>query len=496
MQRCAFGNFEFNQDRRILLRDDKPVPTGVRALALLGALLASRGQPVSKKMLMDAAWPGQAVEESNLSVQIAALRRILGPSPGGTSWIATVPRGGYRFDDKPATAAPTRPIPTKRPSIMVKSFENASGDPRQDYLASGITDDVIIALSRYRWFLISTRQLPENGTDYLIEGSLRKSGEQVRIAVQLIETLTLATVWTDRYHIAYSDIFAIQDEIAERIAGALEPELLKSESVHAVSRHTGNITAWDLVRQGMWHFHHITPDGHARALDLFREAARLDPDLPEAHLWLARVLGGMIFFGWASDVAAAYAEGSQAALHAVLLDERNPYAHYGLAIVSAVSGHLEQAIHAAERAIEINPSFALGHLVHGMGLLYSGHSTDAASAFKHGIELSPHDPHNFIWLNLAGLAKLAGGNAAGGRADAVHALKIRPDYGLTLTVLTCCDIALGYGKSAAASYAKLQALPPEQIDILGMLSRGNPGLSQRITGWLKSAEQTTGGLPD
>lgn len=487
--RYRFGDFEFDEGRQVLLREGKPVTAGVRGLALLGALLANRGQPVAKEALLDAAWPGQAVAENNLTVQIAALRRLLGSGPGGASWIATVQRGGYRFDDGHArdALAAQLPTPAKRPSILVEPFANASGDATQDYLASGITDDLTVALSRYRWFEIAASPPAGASTDYVVSGSLRKHEVLVRIAVKLIDVANRSTVWAERYQVEYTDMFAIQDAIAERIAGALEPELLKSESLHAVSLHTGNMTAWDLVRQGMWHFHRIAESGHARALALFRQAAESDPGLPEAHIWLARVLGGTIFFGWSADTGAAYAEGVQAARQAILLDERNPYAHYALAIVSAFSGHVDQAVRAAERAIEISPSFALAHLVHGLSLLFSGRSAEATPALEHGLALSPHDPHNFVWLALASLARLDLGDAAGARRDAVLALKIRPEYRLTLKVLSCCEAMLGNGPQAAASFAAMQRLPGDGIDILGMLSHGNPRLADLVQDLLDRA---------
>ena len=229
---------------------------------------------------MRAAWGDAAVEESNLSVQIAALRKQLGPNADGGDWITTIPRVGYRFVGLPAGSRPKTvrkapPIEREhRPSIAVLPFANLSGEKEQEYLADGITEDIITALTRFRWFFVIARNssfaykgksldakqvAQELGVRYLLEGSVRKSGQQVRISAQLVDATSGKHIWAERYDLELTDVFAIQDEIAERVAGAIEPELLKTEGAQAVARHTGNMTAWDLVRRGTWHFHQVTP---------------------------------------------------------------------------------------------------------------------------------------------------------------------------------------------------------------------------------------------
>ena len=254
MARLSFGNFVLDPQRGTLQRDGETLAIGNKGLILLNTLLNSRGQVVGKEALMDAAWPATAVEESNLSVQIAALRKILGPAPDGGAWIATVPRGGYRFVEDDGGSGGMAPrqssLPLNRPSIMVLPLQNASGDPAQDYLADGITEDIITALTRFRWFSVMARNAShvgrtarEVGAHYLLDGSLRKSDQHMRISAQLSDVSTGSTIWAERYDLELTEVFAIQDEIAERVAGAIEPELLKSEGAQAAARHTGNMTA-------------------------------------------------------------------------------------------------------------------------------------------------------------------------------------------------------------------------------------------------------------
>ncbi len=433
----AFGPFILDTRRGMLLREGRPVAVSSKGLLLLQVLVSSPGHVITKTELMRAAWGDTAVEESNLSVQIAALRKQLGPTADGSEWIATTPRVGYRFIGIPAQAPAEQAKPSEtspaerqhRPSIAVLPFANLSGEKEQEYLVDGITEDIITALTRFRWFFVIARNSSfayksrsldakqiahELGVRYLLEGSVRKSNQSVRISAQLVDAESANQIWAERYDLELTEVFAVQDEIAERVAGAIEPELLKTEGAQAASRHTGNMTAWDLVRRGTWHFHQVTRENHLKARDLFRQACKLDPELPEAHIWLARVSAGVVPYGWSENPVANLQEGTQAALKAIYLDERNPYAHYALAIVSVISERFDQSISAARKAINISPSFALGHLVLGMALLFSGRASDAIVPLEYGLRLSPYDPQNFVWFNMLALARLFSGRAEAG----------------------------------------------------------------------------------
>ena len=510
MSLFAFGPFVLDVDRGTLLREGRPIAVGHKGLLLLQALLQAPGQVVTKAELMDAAWPDTAIEESNLSVQIAALRKLLAPSPDGGAWIATVPRGGYRFagsvnipDAVVPSAAQLIGLP-HRPSIAVLPFTNVSGNKDQEYLADGITEDIITALTRFRWFRVIARNSSfaykgksvqaqhiarELGVRYLLEGSVRKSEQQVRVSVQLIDATSANHIWAERYDLQLTEAFAIQDAIAERVAGAIEPELLKTESL-PTGRHTGNMTAWDLVRQGTWHFHHICRDTHLRARQLFREACKNDPELVEAHIWLARVSAGVVAYGWSDKPAGDVKEGLDAALKAIHLDEKNPYSHYALAICSAYADAPEQAILAAEKTVEISPSFALGHLVLGMAHLFGGHTREASASLEHGLTLNAYDPQNFVWYGLLALAHLFAGNAEAALAAAVRAQKIRPTWQPTLETLACCYTSLDRVEEAQRCIAQARRLEKPAGDILAPLGARNPQWTEQMTGMLHKAGWT------
>lgn len=494
--RATFGPFVFDPARGGLFRDDRPVPASHKGLRLLAALLQTPGEAVAKATLMDAAWPGTAVEESNLSVQIAALRKLLGAAQDGGEWIATVPRVGYRFVGTVlSTEVATEGADTAdvRPLIAVLPFGIVSGETGKEYLADGITDDIITALARYRWFRVVVRGSSfalgddQLGARYALHGNVRHSGERLRISAQLIDTRDGAHLWAERYDLAMSDVFAIQDEIAERVVAAIEPELLKSESRLAVTRHTGNMTAWDLVRQGMWHFHKVTREGHRAARELFRRACRADPDLSEAHSWLGRVSAGIIAYGWSDDAAADGREGVQAATRAVALDPRDPYAHYSFAIVSCYAGSANTGALAAQSAIDLNPSFALGHLVLGMARLFDGDAKRAVAPLRYGLTLNPNDPQNVAWHILLAYAELLSDAPVKALESANRALALRPMFGPTFEVQCCCAMALGRRDHARRWAERMQGVDGPEGHFIAPIRAGQPEYDKRIARWLQEA---------
>jgi TolB-like protein len=358
-----FGPFRLDANAEVLFRGTEMTGLGRRPVALLRVLVQHAGAPVSKDALIAAAWGGLAVEESNLPVQIAALRRVLAEEPGGENWIETLPRRGYRFVGPWVTVREERDTPSASAAAPQASghpkgdqpFVNLSGNVDQQHFGDAVANDIITALTRFRWFFVVARQssfafrnsatdvreiASQLGVRYVLEGSHRQAGQRVRITAQLIDAASGRHIWADRYERDRADIFAIQDDIADSVVGAIEPELLKRES-HLSATRAGDMTAWDLVRRGVWHFHHVAPDTHEQARDLFRAAAKLEPWSPDPHIWLARVSGGILLWGWSREPEAVHQEGLAAALTAISLDETNPYAHYGLAITSCGANLLD-----------------------------------------------------------------------------------------------------------------------------------------------------------
>ena len=324
----AFGPFVLDAASGRRSRDGAALPLGSRAMALLGELLRAHNEVVSRATLLQAAWPNTIVEDSNLSVQVAALRRLLGPADGGGPRIASVARTGYRFvDPVTTTTRPDRGFDSlDRTAIQIGTFSSLSGPKRQQALAEGLTDEVAAALARFRWFSVLRDRRDQAGfgrdAAYRLEGSVRGS-DRLRIAAELLDAKTGALLWREKYDLPANHSLAIEDEIAARVAGAIEPELLRSDAALAIARSDQPVTALDLVRQGTWHFHRVTRATHLAARDLFRRAVQLAPHLPEARVWLARVSAGLIDYDWSKDVADETREGIEEGIIAVQKDEKN-----------------------------------------------------------------------------------------------------------------------------------------------------------------------------
>ena len=265
LQLITFGSFAFDCGRGTLLRRGSPVAIGTRGRALLKALLEANGEVVTKSALMDAAWPCTNVEESNLTVQIAALRKVLGRSADGEEWIATVPRVGYRLvhstplrnrDIDTAVDAPVPQATGSTPSIAVMPFTNMSSDPEQEYFGDGLAEDLITDLSKVAGLLVIARhssfvykgKQADIRSIATIDGSVRRAADRVRISVQIIDALDNRPLWAERFDRDLEEIFALQDEIVARIVNRLSDLLPPVPSI--AGQRPANLEANDLFVPG------------------------------------------------------------------------------------------------------------------------------------------------------------------------------------------------------------------------------------------------------
>jgi adenylate cyclase len=371
----------------------------------------------------------------------------------------------------PETAAP-RPLPD-RPSIAVLPFKNVSGDPEQEYFVDGITEDIITALSKWRWFLVIARNSTfaykgksvdlkevsrDLGVRYVLEGSMRRAGQRVRVTSQLIDTTTGTHLWAERYDRDLTDIFAVQDDITSRVAAAIEPALSRAESQRVIAKRPEHMGAWDYCQRGYWHVHKGTRADGITAYDLFKQALTLDPNLADAHLGLARALIVQWDYGSVEDFAPLVRQARESALQAVALDSENPQAQYVLAQTSHWAGDVRAAIAHASRAIELNASFALGHFYLGIGLSLDGRHEPALEAIETGLRLSPRDPRASTWLANKARAFYHLGRYDEAIETALAARRIRPHaYGSL--VLAASYAQLGRDEEARSALADIRALP-------------------------------------
>ena len=238
MTAILFGPFSFDPASGLTGGGGKPVAVNQRGQAILGVLLQAQGHVVTKAELIERVWPGLIVEEGNLTVQIAALRKALGEGPDGREWIITVPRVGYRMGVPQAPPGQVEKVSTainlpKSPSLAVLPFQNLSGDPEQDYFADGIAGDIITALSRFKSFAViarnssftykgraaDVRRVAEDlGVRYVLAGGVRRAGDRLRISAQLVDGVGGAHLWAHNFDGSLAEVFDFQDQITANVA--------------------------------------------------------------------------------------------------------------------------------------------------------------------------------------------------------------------------------------------------------------------------------------
>jgi len=296
---------------------------------------------------------------------------------------------------------------TDTPAIAVLPFDNMSGDPAQEYFSDGITEEIITALSRIRWFLVIARNTTftfkglavdvktvakELGVSYVLEGSVRKAADQVRVTVQLIDGTTGNHLWAERYDRSLTDIFALQDEIAENVVGAAEPEIAQAELDRRRSKKPENMHAWDIYLRGKSQIQLDSRESVADGIRQLRTAIDMEPELARAHAMLATAYGRQLILGYAEDRRLAQELSMQAGSRAVALDRNDADCHVGLAMGLRAAREFDEAISALKTAIELNPSHAFAHSTLGVLLGISGRAEDAMEHHRAALRLSPRDP--------------------------------------------------------------------------------------------------------
>ena len=317
----------------------------------------------------------------------------------------------------PAEAKPDLPPLPDKPSIAVLPFDNLSGDPEQEYFSDGITEDIITALSRIRQFFVIARNTTftykgqavdvqaiakDLGVRYVLEGSVRKAGNRVRISAQLIDGNTGNHLWAESYDRNMDDIFTVQDEITLTVVGAIEPELSRAEQDRARQKPPENLGAWDFYHRGLWHMWQFDPGNLRQAINLHTQATELDPNFSNAFAACAYVHACLVIQGDSDDPAEELEAAVAAARKARAIDEKTPYAYWAMAVAKLFRRDFESAIEECESANESNPSFSPPYMTRGMTLVLSGRYEEAIPWLGEAIRLSPKDP--LTWVSTMGHA--------------------------------------------------------------------------------------------
>jgi TolB-like protein/Tfp pilus assembly protein PilF len=395
-----------------------------------------------------------------------------------------------------------------RPAIAVLPFDDLSSERDQEYFADGIAEDLITRLSAWRTFPVIARNSTftykgkavdvkqvsrELGVRYVVEGSVRKAGDRVRVSAQLIDATTGAHVWAETYDRELQDIFELQDQITEAIVASMQPELFRSEQRLAARKEPQSLDAWDCVVQGRWYLAQATKESNAKAQALLERATHLDPtfSLAFAFLALARVWAATA--GWTDAREAVIDEVNHLARRALELDEREVAAHVALAFALGFTGQQAQVIATLERALEMDPNnvYSYGHL--GFVSSYTGRPDEAIGHLNTAMRLSPKDLAMPIWLTGMGFAHFSKGQYEEAASWLERGCQIGSNFNVTHRALAATYAQLGRMEEARMALQEdLRLNPSESVSFIKQqVPYADPDFSERYLDGLRKA-----GLPE
>ncbi|MEM8564363.1 MAG: tetratricopeptide repeat protein, partial [Pseudomonadota bacterium] len=450
--RYRFNQYLLDVDTLELSHAGAPLHAEPQVIALLALLIANHERTVTKQEILEKIWSGRVVSEAALSSRVKMLRQLLGDDGRKQQYIRTVHKRGFRWASDVQTETPDPSLSIDRatdlrsknrsdpgvesrsidgvmkqpehvqdnnPAVVVLPFSNLSSEPGQDYLSDGLTTDITGHLAKHRWIDVVARNTAfgyrdkavdvskigkDLGVSYVVEGSVQRAVNRVRITVNLIHSETRHSVWTERFDREIEDIFALQDEITEMIAARLEPEIGYAERNRVVQSRPNDLRSWDRFHLGVYHFYKFTAKDNREAQRLLRESYEIDPHFADAHVWWAYSLVlGMVYWDTAPTP-----ELLDAALNAcdkaIVQDRRNATFHALRARVLLARGEYDLAIAENNKAIQLNPTLAVAHCALGDSLAYEGRYEEAIKCFEKSIALSPNDPQLWAFYTYGALA--------------------------------------------------------------------------------------------
>jgi TolB-like protein/cytochrome c-type biogenesis protein CcmH/NrfG len=480
-----FADHTLDTDQRELRRGADAIAVEPQVFDLLIYLMQNRDRVVSKDDLIASVWGGRVVSDSTLTSRINAARKAIGDSGEDQRLIRTFARKGLRFvgdvrtqsgGDEPSRAAALEETSEHtRPAVAVLPFVNMSGDPEQEYFSDGISEDIITALSKLRWFFVIARnssftykgkavhmkQIAEDlGVRYVVEGSVRKSGERVRITAQLNDAVTGSHIWAERYDRNIADVFAVQDEITDAIVAAIEPQLHAAENFRAQRKAPDSMDAWDLVMRALSHYWRITRQDNMVAQALLEKAATIDPSYGRALGVLASSYTFGAHMGWV-DMAAVAPIAGRAAISAILADSEDPWAHYALGCVYLFARRFDDSLAEFELALRLNPNFSLAQGYYGLTLAYCGRWEEGVAAAQRALRLSPRDPCAAIYCGINAYAEFAGRNYDEAIRLAREGIRQRIDFVGAYRVLASAAGMAGHADVAREALRELLRVQPD-----------------------------------
>ncbi len=490
----SFGPFVLRPGRE-LLRDGKAVAIGQRGLALLETMLEASGNVVSKDDIMRRVWPGLVVEDGNITVQVAALRKELGKRSDDREWIVTVPRVGYRLE-LDGGAPGTRTEASGKPSLAVLPFINLSGDASRDYFADGIVEDLITALSRFKTMSVVSRHSSfaykgkaadvrqvarELDVRYVLEGSVRLAGDWVRVTVQLVDAGTGTHLWAASLDGELGQIFEFQDRITGSVVGLVEPQIRRAEIDRSRRNWPSSPRAYDHFLRALPHFYSRDPAGYDLALNHLDKAIALEPDYALALAyasWAYPRRGTVALTHLTPDEAARCIDLARAALH---FGGDDP-------MVLAICGHSLLAIGRmpaeglalVRRAREANPHNVPVLVLGGICNMLAGDLDEAEACYRRAYQLSPVALEAYESLAGIGFCRFLKRDFADAITWLEQSRATLVDWPPTYWMLTAAYAHLGQMDQARTRLAQLRELAPHTslagLDVIQQRSDGRIAL--------------------
>ena len=382
----------------------------------------------------------------------------------------------YRVTGTPRTAASPSRTSTEKPAIAVLPFDNMSGDPAQEYFSDGIAEEIITALSRMRSIVVIARNSSfqykgrstdvkqigrELGARYVLEGSVRKAANRLRITGQLIDAETGAHLWADRFDGEMEDVFDLQDQVTARVVGAIAPRLQEAEIERVTRKPTASLDAYDYFLRGVAGLHKWSQEGNEEALKHFYRAIELDPDFAAAHGMAARAYVQRNAGGWLTDGPTEIAEAIRLARRAIELgpDDAVALCTAGFALAD-LEGNFEDAEAFVEKALTLNPNLAWAWLYSGWIRACLGDAKSALDRIARARQLSPNDPQDFSIQSAACFAHFIAGHYEEALASGQAAIRIRPNYQLAMSMFAASAALAGQPEEARKAVERLLKLKP------------------------------------
>jgi TolB-like protein/Tfp pilus assembly protein PilF len=477
----AFDDYALDRERRELRCHGVELNLEPRVFDLLAYLLQNRDRVVSRDDLIASVWEGRIVSESSLASCINAARTAISDDGTAQRLIKTFPRKGVRFvgsvreieTGEPKKAALAALALPEKPSIAVLPFQNLSSDPDQEYFADGMVDDIITGLSRIRWLFVIARNSSfaykgkalgvtqlgrELGVRYILDGTVRKAGDRVRVSTQLIEAESAGHLWSERYERKLKDIFALQDEIAMSVLGAIEPSLRKAEIERLKRKRPDSLDAYDLVLQAMPLVQsHIAQDA-LLAIPHLTKALELQPDYALAHA----MLGWCYHFRFSraglreDDRLAAISHARSAIVGG---DDATTLGMAGFVISLDEHDHAT-AINLFDRALSLSPSNIFALSCSALVLSWLGDSAKAIERATSAIRLSPFDFLNYLAYNALAVAYFHTTDFAKALEAASKSVQFNPRFSVSRAFLTAALAGIGRKSDAKAEAQRVLALDP------------------------------------